>query len=74
MVSDCAKIKKLSWKPKISISKGLQLTPDWYTKKVGMILFAEDCFSSYVKNVFGLISYQESITQDFFVASNNKDQ
>ena len=33
VVSDCAKIKKLGWKPKISISKGLQLTLDWYTAK-----------------------------------------
>ena len=39
-----------------------------------MILFAEDRFSSYIKNVFGLRAYQESITQDFFVVNNNKDQ
>ena len=39
-----------------------------------MILFTEERFSSYIKNVFGLRSYQESITQDFFVVNNNKDQ
>ena len=33
VVSDCAKIKKLGWKPKISISKGLELTLDWYAAK-----------------------------------------
>ena len=30
---DCSKIKKLGWKPKISISKGLELTLDWYIAK-----------------------------------------
>ena len=33
VVSDCSKIKKLGWKPKISISKGLELTLDWYIAK-----------------------------------------
>ena len=35
MVSDCSKIKKLGWKPKISINEGLELTLNWYiTKKL----------------------------------------
>ena len=35
VVSDCSKIKKLGWKPKISINKGLELTLNWYiTRKV----------------------------------------
>ena len=33
VVSDCSKIKKLGWKPKISINKGLELTLDWYAAK-----------------------------------------
>ena len=33
VVSDCSKIKKLGWKPKISISKGLELTLNWYITK-----------------------------------------
>ena len=33
VVSDCSKIKKLGWKPKISISKGLELTLNWYIAK-----------------------------------------
>jgi UDP-glucose 4-epimerase len=35
VVSDCSKIKKLGWKPKISINKGLELTLNWYiTRKI----------------------------------------
>ena len=35
VVSDCSKIKKLGWKPKISINEGLELTLNWYiTKKL----------------------------------------
>ena len=30
VVSDCSKIKKLGWKPKISINEGLELTLNWY--------------------------------------------
>jgi len=33
VVSDCSKIKKLGWKPKISINKGLELTLNWYIAK-----------------------------------------
>ena len=33
VVSDCSKIKKLGWKSKISINKGLELTLDWYAAK-----------------------------------------
>ena len=33
VVSDCSKIKKLGWKPKISIGEGLELTLGWYTVK-----------------------------------------
>ena len=33
VVSDCSKIKKLGWKPKISINEGLKLTLDWYIAK-----------------------------------------
>ena len=33
VVSDCSKIKKLGWKPKISIKKGLELTLNWYIAK-----------------------------------------
>ena len=35
VVSDCSKIKKLGWKPRVSINKGLELTLNWYiTRKV----------------------------------------
>ena len=30
VISDCSKIKKLGWIPKINLSKGLKLTLDWY--------------------------------------------
>ena len=33
VVSDCSKIKKLGWKPKISINEGLELTLNWYIAK-----------------------------------------
>ena len=33
VVSDCSKIKKLGWKPKISINKGLELTLNSYIAK-----------------------------------------
>ena len=33
VVSDCSKIKKLGWKPKISINEGLELTLNWYITK-----------------------------------------
>jgi len=33
VVSDCSKIKKLGWKPKISINTGLELTLNWYIAK-----------------------------------------
>ena len=28
-----SKIKKLGWKPRVSINKGLKLTLDWYAVK-----------------------------------------
>jgi hypothetical protein len=31
--SNNSKIKKLGWKPKISINKGLELTLNWYIAK-----------------------------------------
>ena len=33
VVSDCSKIKRLGWKPKISINEGLELTLNWYIAK-----------------------------------------
>jgi len=33
VVSDCSKIKKLGWKPRVSINKGLELTLNWYIAK-----------------------------------------
>ena len=33
MVSDCSKIKKLGWKPEISINEGLELTLNWHIAK-----------------------------------------
>ena len=33
VVSDCSKIKKLGWKPRVSINKGLGLTLNWYIAK-----------------------------------------
>ena len=33
VVSDCSKIKKLGWKPRVSINKGLELTLNWYNAK-----------------------------------------
>ena len=33
VVSDCSKIKKLGWKPRVSINKGLELTLNWYNTK-----------------------------------------
>ena len=33
VVSDCSKIKKLGWKPEISINEGLELTLNWHIAK-----------------------------------------
>ena len=33
VISDCSKIKRLGWKPKISINEGLELTLNWYIAK-----------------------------------------
>ena len=33
VVSDCSKIKKLGWKPEISINEGLELTLNWHVAK-----------------------------------------
>ena len=34
IISDCTKLKKLNWKPEIDIQTGLQLTFDWFKRRI----------------------------------------